>query len=738
MPETGNNPGLDGPNPRLDADTPAAKQDVADIGTGRRRWPPRAALRMAAIVFAAVLAALLLDTVVRSTLPRFPAEAEQATRRAADWVRPAAVQQRRAIDDARQVLRSIAGLSSLFNAEPARCAAFFARQAERHPNYANLGIIRPDGQVLCSAQPLALSAAQGEGLSEETRRGGLGLLPDPGKGTLLIAVPLRDKAGSPAASLAFAAVALPGLDGRPVEAGDAGALNVELFTGAGLILARHPDEERLAGSTLSGVPLIGRAAQLGSGSGEGSGELAGPDGVSRYYAFLPVDGPGAQRRYLAAGLPVAAVHADTRHLLYAQLAGLVLLVAVLAVLAGIGGDGFLPKRLVALAGPSRWTSPRRAFRHGQAQRLAGWLVAAAEPLRRHLARLGLTPGVGNPGRDELKQTIESLQRSADEMAKLNDMIHLLQTCVGIAELHGVVARFAQELFPGDRGALYMVSESRNLVETAVAWDGPSSKAEVFTPDDCWAMRLGKTHGSADPHAEPQCAHVAEFPPGGYLCVPMIVRGEVLGILHLQHEGPVLEEGEDGARRRLAQTFAERTALALSNIQLTESLRAQSVRDPLTGLHNRRFLDEAMEIETHRAKRSHMPIGILMIDIDHFKRFNDSFGHAAGDALLRELGAFLHEQVREEDIPCRYGGEEFIVILPGATLEASRERAEALRSGVAGLRFDYLGKQLGPVTLSLGVACHPPDGPSWQQTVRAADAALYRAKAEGRNRVAVEE
>jgi diguanylate cyclase (GGDEF)-like protein len=189
-------------------------------------------------------------------------------------------------------------------------------------------------------------------------------------------------------------------------------------------------------------------------------------------------------------------------------------------------------------------------------------------------------------------------------------------------------------------------------------------------------------------------------------------------------------------RQLAETVADRVSLALVNLRLRETMRQQSIRDPLTNLFNRRYLEETLERETQRAARRGLPLGIIMLDIDHFKNFNDTFGHAAGDALLRELGTFLRLHVRQEDIPCRYGGEEFTLILPEATRDVTRQRAETLCREVAQLRVQHAGQPLGAVTLSLGVAVFPDQGATGETVLRAADAALYAAKRLGRNRVAV--
>ena len=164
------------------------------------------------------------------------------------------------------------------------------------------------------------------------------------------------------------------------------------------------------------------------------------------------------------------------------------------------------------------------------------------------------------------------------------------------------------------------------------------------------------------------------------------------------------------------------------------LREQSVRDHLTGLFNRRYLEETLKRELLRASRKQLSLGIIMLDVDDFKRFNDTFGHAAGDVILHELGNFLLEHVRGEDITSRYGGDEFIIVMPDASREVTGARAELLRENVHHIHFQFKGQTLETVTLSLGVAVFPEDGSTSADVLRAADSALYRAKHEGRDRV----
>ena len=200
---------------------------------------------------------------------------------------------------------------------------------------------------------------------------------------------------------------------------------------------------------------------------------------------------------------------------------------------------------------------------------------------------------------------------------------------------------------------------------------------------------------------------------------------------------MIAEGElQQAVLALANMFAEQVALSLANIRLREALRSQSIRDPLTSLYNRRYLEEMMDRETRRAIRADSGLGVLMLDLDHFKRFNDTFGHDAGDAVLRETASFLSKSVRAEDIVCRFGGEEFMILLPGADLATTEARAERIRSRLRDVTVVYEGQSLGIITVSIGVAEAPQHGTSPQALIAAADAALYRAKREGRDRVVI--
>jgi diguanylate cyclase (GGDEF)-like protein len=266
-----------------------------------------------------------------------------------------------------------------------------------------------------------------------------------------------------------------------------------------------------------------------------------------------------------------------------------------------------------------------------------------------------------------------------------------------------------------------------------SWSDCELPATEFEASECWALRTGHPHLVVAGDSTAPCVHAAGVT-SSYLCIPILAQGEPLGILHLQAltDSAQFEHAESS----LKTTFAGQVGLSIANIKLREALRTQSVRDALTGLYNRRYLEEVLERELRRAGRATHTLGILMIDLDHFKTFNDTYGHDAGDVVLRETAACLLKGVRAEDFVCRYGGEEFVVILPTADIEASRLRGERLRARIRELPVSYQGKPLGMVTISVGVAAFPLHGTSPKELMAEADSALYEAKRGGRDRVVV--
>jgi len=349
--------------------------------------------------------------------------------------------------------------------------------------------------------------------------------------------------------------------------------------------------------------------------------------------------------------------------------------------------------------------------------------------------------------ESLRETNEQLQLRLNELAQRNQEIsllskmgNLLQTCLTVEEAYTVIVRFMGQLFPNTIGMLAMFEGSSVILENVATWGQVSTNTEkvIFAPTDCWALRQKRPYYMLNKQTYPLCNHLFSAIAPLYMCVPMIAQGELLGLLHIAQPKLLELNHLNEAQQRLAETVSEQIALALANIKLRQTFQNQSIRDALTGLYNRRYLEDTLERELYRADRNQQTVGILMVDIDHFKQFNDTYGHEAGDIVLQSLGDFLNEHIRKGDIACRYGGEEFTLILPGAPLEVVKKRAEVIRNNVKKLTVKHDNQNLGLITLSIGVASFPQHGQQFKEVLRAADTALYTAKKQGRDRVVVAE
>ena len=350
--------------------------------------------------------------------------------------------------------------------------------------------------------------------------------------------------------------------------------------------------------------------------------------------------------------------------------------------------------------------------------------------------------------EKLRRNIAEIERRNTELGLLYEMGESLQTCQSEDEIYAIGARFGEKIFPQQSGAFFLAEKASGLLDMKSSWGNyPSTSADLDT-SDCWSLRRGKTYILENPEKDLVCRHIAEAGLSGTpsLCVPMTSYGDLRGVLTISYapletknrfrrkgtgsEAPLSEE----LRPRLAANLAEYIGTAVVNLRLRESLREKSIRDPLTGLFNRRFMEETLEREIHRAIRMKAPVGMIIADIDHFKIFNDTYGHKAGDSMLREISRLLTNQVRQEDVVCRLGGEEFLLILPGAAPELVKSRAERLRTDAHGQQIFYMGHPIGPVTLSFGCGSFPEDGEDGAEVIKTADMRLLQAKREGRDRV----
>lgn len=342
-------------------------------------------------------------------------------------------------------------------------------------------------------------------------------------------------------------------------------------------------------------------------------------------------------------------------------------------------------------------------------------------------------------RDDLSHLLHEAKQQAGELAQLGELGSLLQSCMTVEEAYVVIAEAAQNFLPGFSGALLSVTKNHDCAETAAAWGTATPPNRIFDPRECWAMRRGRLHRS-DSQSARRCTHFEPAAKETAFCIPLMAQGEAFGALILVETASVsqpLQSGEETLRRvqQIGTALAEQVALALANLKLRDALRNQAIRDPLTGLFNRRYMEETLERELLRGSRWGRQVSVVMLDLDHFKHYNDDFGHDAGDSVLRSLGELLRNQTRGDDVACRYGGEEFVIIMPEAPLDTARQRAEQIRDEVAHLLPRYQGALLDPITVSIGVACSGPSLTDAATLLKTADTALYQAKASGRDRVA---
>jgi diguanylate cyclase (GGDEF)-like protein len=322
---------------------------------------------------------------------------------------------------------------------------------------------------------------------------------------------------------------------------------------------------------------------------------------------------------------------------------------------------------------------------------------------------------------------------AERLSVTADMLHSLDSVKAPAELVRLLPVFLRKLLPDTGGAVYLYRNSRDALELNASWNLTDTAPATIARDDCWCLRLGKLHAATAQH-DLFCDHGIPWK-GKYAsqtCVPMISQGDVVGVLM------VLDDRRDDQPSDSMHiiALAEQLSLAISNVSLRNTLRHQSTVDPLTSLYNRRFFDESLKRELARAQRSQSACSVVMIDLDHFKRVNDTYGHEGGDLVLKAASYAIQQRVRASDVVCRYGGEELVVMLPDCTAEEAEKCAEEIRSSLSGIVIEHSGQTISGITASFGVAQWPGHGNSDRDLVSAADRALYAAKKNGRNKVMV--
>lgn len=318
----------------------------------------------------------------------------------------------------------------------------------------------------------------------------------------------------------------------------------------------------------------------------------------------------------------------------------------------------------------------------------------------------------------------------EQIEKLFRMTDMLQSASGYADANAVLHATAHGLMPDLGCALFIFNNSRDRLDLSTSWNLPDGyePPEYIAPTSCWAVKRGKTHLNREAPGALRCDHQPKMD-GALLEMPMMARGELYGLLTLVASGEDAE-ARIAAVHGMATALAEAMSLALSNIALRETLRNQALRDPLTGLYNRRYMEDMLDRFAQLSERTERPLSVIMIDLDHFKRLNDDHGHGTGDAVLRDVAGAISGALRQSDVACRYGGEELIVLLPDSGLADAINKAEILRA-----RVESLSEKHGiRITASFGVAASPENASGTAELVKMADAALYDAKRSGRNRV----
>ena len=354
-----------------------------------------------------------------------------------------------------------------------------------------------------------------------------------------------------------------------------------------------------------------------------------------------------------------------------------------------------------------------------------WLrwTAASDDGRIYAAARDITEQKVNDSASSARMA--ELEERAAQMTLLSEMGELLQSCSSMDDVSKVVGSFMQRMFKPDAGALYALSSGRSVCEAIATWG--DDVATVVPPSSCWALRRGRSHSLSEDGPSIACSHHASDGPS--ICVPLMAQGEAKGFLYVRfaaEQSPAMRRAKD----QLAVAAGDQIGLAIANISLRRSLEEQSTRDALTGLHNRRYMEETLEREVRRAVRGKQPLAVAMIDLDRFKQFNDQHGHVAADELLRDFGLLAGNFFRREDVVCRFGGEEFVVLLPGASADMAVARVEALREALRE-KFSKVPSR-SKVSFSAGVAAFPQHGSDGNVLLRAADAAMYRAKSHGRD------
>ncbi len=329
---------------------------------------------------------------------------------------------------------------------------------------------------------------------------------------------------------------------------------------------------------------------------------------------------------------------------------------------------------------------------------------------------------------------QNRQAEVDKLSEFGDWLH---SCTSLSELYEIVNQAMQNIYPESTGQLYIYSNSRDILDCVCSW-GESGISENIQPQDCWSLRRGRVFEFGDGMIQLDCKHVQHsesHESSRYCCLPLLANGNTVGLLHIDFSQNANDKNIGELKKfnlSFATRCAEQISLAVANAQLRDELHEQSTKDPLTSLFNRRFFLERCRSEIIRAAHLSEQFGIAVFDVDNFKKFNDHYGHDAGDAVLCHIAELAHKHFVNDEVIARIGGEEFAILSTNVNTEIFLKRLEEFRNIVASMSVRHYNKPLPAVTVSIGYAIFPDHGSNVPDLVKVADAAMYQAKEIGKN------
>jgi diguanylate cyclase (GGDEF)-like protein/PAS domain S-box-containing protein len=620
--------------------------------------------------------------------------------------RLAAAEQSQIVQVTHSKLQYLATAPETRGAANGACDALLAREIKSHPYFDNLGVLGPDGIRVCSVlqpdQKVDLADRAYFRRAIDTRNFSIGdfqIGRSSGKPSIGFGFPALDAQGAVRA-VVYATLNLDWLGQSLARKQLPADAVLSVIDNRGTMLACFPENQELIGKPIA--PAVFRDIQ--AHQGDGTLEGVGITGARLVWGYVPLlEGP-AGSLIVRVSIPVGTAYAKVEQTYYRNLLFIALTALGVMLIAWIGSERVIMRPVRAL------NSTVQRLRRGEYGARTGDKYAAGE--LGELARGFDNLSAALQDREEAQRQYLALIEQSAAKDKLLRLFYDLPF-VGLAVTSPTSKRWQQV---NDRMCEMLGYPREELME--LAW------TEITHPDDLAANMALFQRMAAGEFDAFQFDKRFLRKDGGIVDTTMecrCMRNRDGGI------GTVVIMVQDITERKRSEAALKRAF---------DDLQQQAITDPLTGLYNRRFLYEVLPRELTRAGRNKTAVAVMMMDIDHFKRVNDTYGHETGDLVLKEIARTIEATLRATDICCRYGGEEISVVLPEAPVDGARMRAEMLRASIEKLEVEGPGQERIRVTISIGVAVYPGHGANADALLRAADEALYEAKGAGRNRVVV--